>query len=153
MEETLPLRQAVLWPTKSIDEVRLEEDDHGWHFGAFLDPQGDAVAVISLFLEDLPFDLPKVEKDNHSGMTKEVTTVSARFRKFATDPGYQGKGIGTRLLAHMFSFARSDLHANVVWCDARVSSSRWYRKRGMIASGGNFYKGDVEYVRMSASLE
>ena len=73
-EETLALRHRVLWPEKSIDFCRVEEDDVGLHFGAFVD--GELVCVASVFVSD----------------------NVARLRKFATSPEYQGQGIGSSVL-------------------------------------------------------
>lgn len=35
-EDTLALRHRVLWPDKSVDFCRLEEDEASLHFGAFV---------------------------------------------------------------------------------------------------------------------
>jgi hypothetical protein len=67
--QTYALRHAVLWPDKPLAYVQLPDDAAGHHFGAFA--QGALVAVISLFVG---------------------TDGVARFRKFATDPAWQGRG-------------------------------------------------------------
>ncbi|ESK89065.1 gnat family [Moniliophthora roreri MCA 2997] len=136
VEQTLKLRHEVLWPDKSISHVQLPEDKDGFHFGAFLDMYGDEpIAVISFFLEALP-----IPGQQHQ--------TAARFRKFACDPRLQGRGIGTQLLQNTFQIALHDLKVSVIWCDARLSTSTWYEKRGMVPFGETFFKGPVEYVRM-----
>ncbi|KIK93631.1 hypothetical protein PAXRUDRAFT_502664 [Paxillus rubicundulus Ve08.2h10] len=65
--------------------------------------------------------------------------ISARFRKFACHPDFQNRGIGTKLLDHTVSHCQS-MDAKVLWCDARLSSSQWYQKRGLVSFGDTFSK-------------
>ncbi|KAJ3773648.1 hypothetical protein FB446DRAFT_731992 [Lentinula raphanica] len=163
VERTLSLRHEVLWPDMPVEVVKLPEDEDGWHFGAFIeDPLGkdDLVAVISLFVEPLPIDNVPVHSANGSNgalldndpvlVPSEVFAV--RFRKFACRTDAQGQGVGTALLKHAMHFARSELKAEVLWCDARVSSADWYSRRGLSQLGPKFYKGPVEYVCMRTLL-
>jgi GNAT superfamily N-acetyltransferase len=69
--QTYALRHAVLWPDKPLAYVQLPDDATGRHYGAFA--AGELVAVISLFI-------------GADGV--------ARFRKFATAPLWQGRGVG-----------------------------------------------------------
>ncbi|KAK0492256.1 hypothetical protein EDD18DRAFT_1310928 [Armillaria luteobubalina] len=131
-EQTIPLRHSVLWPGENAAKVILPEDERGWHFGAFVPSRVEPIAVISLFTESVPM----------SPIDKGMAT---RFRKFACEPLFQGRGIGTKLLTYVFHFSRLNLHVRVVWCDARQAS--------MIPFGNSFYKGAVEYVRMRIDLE
>jgi GNAT superfamily N-acetyltransferase len=125
--ETYPLRHAVLWPDKPLDYVKVENDAAGQHFGAFR--QGELVAVISLFLAG----------------------PEARFRKFATHPAVQHRGIGSRLLTHVLEVARQQ-GATSIWCDARQNAAAFYARFGMQPEGEVFYKGAVPYQRMRACL-
>jgi len=126
-EVTYALRHQVLWPDKPLDYVKIAEDADGYHLGAFR--QDDLVAVISLF----------------------VSGVEARFRKFATRPDCQRRGIGSQLLRHVFEEARR-LGATRIWCDARQDSAAFYARFGMRPEGEIFYKGPVAYVRMACAL-
>ena len=169
MEETIPLRHSVLWPTKPPSHVCLPEDATGTHYGAFLPLRETPVAVISLFLEDIPLLKDDHENDtelnliikseDHSnsnsstiddkdGYYNRSPQRAVRFRKFACDHEFQGKGIGTQLLAHVLSRAQTELDAATVWCDARVTARGWYIKRGLVPFGPTFYKGPEEYIRM-----
>ena len=136
-EQTYPLRHAVLWPDKPLDFVKVENDHEGYHFGAFLPnhetpesaPTDVPIAVISLFMAG----------------------SEARFRKFATYPDWQGRGIGTALLHHTVAEARR-LGATQIWCDARLTAADFYRRLGMGAEGDVFYKGPVAYAKFSVML-
>lgn len=131
-DKTISLRHSVLWPNHPISHVKLPEDELGFHYGAFL-PTGDhPVAIISVFKE--PVNAGDV--------------AAARFRKFACEPAFQGRGIGSRLLEHVFAVARLELGCSVVWCDARLATAEWYKKRKMVPFGQTFFKEDIEYVRM-----
>ncbi|GAB3773943.1 GNAT family N-acetyltransferase [Spirosoma horti] len=126
-EQTYPLRHSVLWPDKPLDYVKVDDDDAGYHFGAFDDKE--LIAVISLF----------------------ITGQESRFRKFATHPDYQRKGVGTLLLNQVIAEARW-LGAAVLWCDARLDAADFYRRFGMEAVSEVFYKGPIPYAKFSLTL-
>lgn len=126
-EQTYALRHEVLWPDKPFDHVKLDNDADGQHVGAF---QGDdLVAVISLFIDG------------------EI----ARFRKFATRPDQQRRGIGTRLMHHIETEARQR-EATKLWCDARLETAPFYRRFGMEPTGEEFFKGNIPYVKFQKTL-
>ncbi|MBO0952429.1 GNAT family N-acetyltransferase [Fibrella forsythiae] len=118
--DTYPLRHSVLWPEKPLDYVRIDNDETGHHYGTYLDDE--LVAVISLF----------------------VTGTAARFRKFATQPNHQNKGLGTLLLRHVFEEAKR-LGAETICCDARLSAAAFYERFNMKPIGDVFYKGAIPY--------
>lgn len=133
------------------------------HYGAFHPASISPIAVISLFVEDLPsIETDRTADDTLTGTTREDPNSAAtsgrtgasavRFRKFACSSDWQGKGVGTRLLLHALSMARVDLGVTVAWCDARTATQDWYHKRGFVAFGPMFHKKDVEYVRMRLDL-
>ncbi|KAJ7119745.1 GCN5-related N-acetyltransferase [Mycena epipterygia] len=140
-DETVPLRHSVLWPNAPVSYVLLPEDSPGWHYGAFIGSDPHPVAVISLFAEPCPIDNAV---DHHRAI---------RFRKFACDPAYQGRGIGTNLLRHIISVAGSELGGTLLWCDAREATRAWYERRGLSAFGDVFSKGSVQYIRMKIDID
>jgi len=127
--QTYTLRHAVLWPGKPLAYVQLPDDAAGQHFGAVV--AGEVRAVISLFV-------------GAEGV--------ARFRKFATDPAWQGQGLGTALLRHVIASARAQ-GAHTLWCDARQSTLPFYQRFDLAPEGDVFYKDAVPYVRLSRALK
>lgn len=125
---TYTLRHAVLWPDQPLAYVQLPDDEAGQHFGAF--EQEDLVAVISLFISP-------------DGL--------ARFRKFAAAQAWQGRGIGSALLAHVIEVARAQ-GATALWCDARQHTLPFYQRFGLAPEGAVFYKGEIPYLRLQRSL-
>ncbi|AEI49307.1 GCN5-related N-acetyltransferase [Runella slithyformis DSM 19594] len=123
--DTYPLRHRVLWPDKPFAFVKVPEDESGLHFGYFVEEQ--LVSVISLFV-------------NAQGI--------ARFRKFATHPDFQRKGLGSALLKIVFERAL-ELRATAIWCDARLEAKPFYERFGMVQEGELFYKGEIAYVKMT----
>ncbi|KAF7314139.1 Glucosamine 6-phosphate N-acetyltransferase [Mycena chlorophos] len=131
------------------------------------------LAVISLFVEDCPVPIsidkkPLLPAANADAVVPDRVRVRAeeedngdpagarrsiRFRKFACEPGYQGRGIGTQLLKHAAEAARTELDGGILWCDARESTRSWYERRGLEAFGDRFFKSAVPYTRMKMTLE
>lgn len=126
-ELTWRLRHEALYPDKPIHKMWLDEDDDGYHFGAFTDNQ--LVAVVSLFSKGL--DL--------------------QFRKFAVSPAMQGKGIGRELLNYIAAFAKAE-GAERLWCNARVAATGFYIKAGFKLTGETFSKGGHDYQIMELPL-
>ncbi|KAG6831449.1 hypothetical protein H0H87_005121 [Tephrocybe sp. NHM501043] len=125
-----------------VSYVCLPEDDHGLHLGGFL--SDELVAIISFFLEPLPINTASINaRDTHR---------QVRFRKFACNPAFQGRGIGTKLLQFSLEHVKSHFNATIAWCDARTSTADWYANRGMKPFGEVFSKGPVEYIRMYIDL-
>lgn len=130
-QQSLPIRQKVLWPNRPEIFCQIEEDRDAQHFGVFIDKQ--LVCVASLY----------------SKTVNEVCRV--RLRKFAILDEHKGKGIGTKLLTHIIS----DLNAqgvNYFWCDARKESLSFYQKLGLKTLGGVFYKAEQAYLKVEIKL-
>lgn len=123
-KDVLEVRQSVLWPKESIDFVRLDKDEKGFHYGLFVD--NSLVSVISAFVEN----------------------DEAQFRKFATLEEYQGKGYGSKLFTYMLEeLEEASVHR--IWCDARVDAIEFYERFGFSMSSGDiFFKKDIQYVQM-----
>ncbi|GAB2961271.1 GNAT family N-acetyltransferase [Hymenobacter coalescens] len=124
---TYALRHQVLWPEQPAAYVQLPDDAQGLHFGALV---GDELlSVVSLFVDG----------------------EEAHFRKFATRPDWQGRGLGSALLGHLMREA-ARRGARRLWCDARQEKAGFYQKFGFAVEGQPFHKGPIPYVRMSCGL-
>lgn len=126
-EETWALRHKVMWPTESVEFVKLADDEQGVHYGAFMENQ--LISVVSLFYQD-----------------KQV-----QFRKFATCEEQQKRGYGTQLLHHIFSEAK-DRGADTIWCHARTDKVHFYQRFGLKVRGEAFKRDGKDYVLMFKCL-
>lgn len=138
VEETLPIRHSVLWPNKTMDECRVEDDESGEHFGVFI--EGKLVCVASIFITEL-FNTKLLNKKQRT----------ARLRKFATIEEYQGKGIGSAVLKHIMDLLQQQ-SVGMLWCDARENAMPLYERFGMRAEGERFFKDDIPYQKMAVML-
>ncbi|KIJ45900.1 hypothetical protein M422DRAFT_29552 [Sphaerobolus stellatus SS14] len=153
LQDTYPIRLAILYPNGPEAKIHIPNDTQGTHFGAFFSSQDSSsnislklAAVISVFEEPLPPNLSLSENTPPS-------TKALRFRKFACLKEYQGKGIGTSLFQSIIDSARRDHElSSIIWCDARWETREWYLKRGMKILGDTFMKGDIEYAVMAMEI-
>ena len=122
-ELTWRVRQRVMYPDKHFSEMKMDEDNLGYHFGAFRD--GYLVGVVSLFQNGSDF----------------------QFRKFAVDAEVQHMGVGTALLNRLTDFALLE-GAKRIWCNARVEAIGFYQKFGFVQTGMLFSKGGFDYEIM-----
>lgn len=127
LKDVLEMRREVMYPTFTIEQVKLKDDGEGSHLGLYLD--GKLIAVISVF----------------------VRNDVMQFRKFATKESYQNKGYGTVLLEHVMKLA-TDKQCVSIWCNARVSAKRFYEKFGMHVTGNVWLQDGHEFIKMEKQL-
>jgi phosphoribosylformimino-5-aminoimidazole carboxamide ribotide isomerase len=120
LETVWRIRREVLYPERTLDGIKLADDDAGSHWGVFINEE--AVSVISLF---------------------ESGDVS-RFRKFATLLHEQNKGYGSLLLGHIMAQAQG----KVIWCNARTSALSLYERFGMRPVGPTWEDQGYTYIKM-----
>lgn len=121
--DTWKIRHEVMWPNQPFEFVQLEEDNFGLHYGVFEDNQ--LVSIVSCFIEG------------------EVM----QFRKLATLIDYQGRGIASLLLKHIFK-AAEEKGIKKIWCNARTEKKEFYKKFGMKDTGNTFIKAGQEFTIM-----
>ena len=126
-EEVLPIRHTVLWPEKPLDFCKVKGDEEALHFGVL--HNDNLVCVASIY----------------------INKNSARLRKFATLVPFQGQGLGSSLLKHIFDILKKQ-EVTHFWCDARVESAGFYAKLGLKTKGAQFYKSELPYIIMEKSL-
>ncbi len=105
-DATRAIRQAVLWPEKTLEQVTVPGDESALHIGVFVNEQH--VGVVSLFF---------------------FNAEGAQFRKLALLPKFQKSGAGTALLAACTLIA-SQRGAKKLWCNARQDALGFYTKLG-----------------------
>ncbi|AWK07116.1 GNAT family N-acetyltransferase [Flavobacterium crocinum] len=119
--DTWIIRHEVMWPDQPFEFVQLKEDDFGLHYGVYEDNK--LVSIVSCFIDG------------------EVM----QFRKLATLNAYQGKGIASALLRHIFKVAE-EKGVKKVWCNARIEKKQFYEKFGMTDTGEVFNKAGQEFA-------
>jgi predicted GNAT family N-acyltransferase len=126
-ELTWRLRREALYPNEPLHAMEMEEDNHGLHFGAFMD--NALVGVVSLF-----------QKGN-----------DWQFRKFAVSHMVQRQGIGKQMLNYITNFVERE-NGIRIWCNARLSATGFYTRFGFAEAGEVFHKKGVDYIIMEKEL-
>jgi predicted GNAT family N-acyltransferase len=124
---TWRLRRDILYPGEYMFNMEMEEDNHGYHFGAF--QNNELVGVVSLFQHGADW----------------------QFRKFAVSDKVQKAGIGTQLLNYISGFVKQE-HGRRLWCNARLSATGFYEKFGFNKTGTEFQKNGFDYIIMEKTL-
>ena len=127
VEDILPIRHKVLWPDKPFEFVKVEGDGEGIHFGLYA--HSKLATIISLFAED----------------------KSLRFRKFATLPEYQNRGLGKMMILNVIDYAKEN-NFERLWCDARTDALNFYERVGFKNFSGPFLKENIEYYKIEKLL-
>jgi len=127
LDEILPIRHKVLWPDKPLEFVKVEGDDQGVHLGLYENSQ--LLTIISLFPEG----------------------KSMRFRKFATLPAYQNRGLGKMMILKVIDYAKEN-HFERLWCDARTDALNFYERVGFKKFSEPFFKEQIEYYKIEKIL-
>lgn len=107
LEQSRPLRQAVLRPHQTVEELAAHEAPGAFAAGVFSDDQLVAVGLVA------PDGGPS----------------AWRVRGMATAPSARGHGAGTAVLDALLAHAVS-AGARRVWCNARTSARSLYERAG-----------------------
>jgi GNAT superfamily N-acetyltransferase len=124
---TLPLRQRVLRPTQTLEELRrLYGDEPDVAAFAAVDASGAVVGTANIRPEPCPW--------------RPTEPHAWRLRGVATEPARQGQGIGAAVLAAVLDHAAERDHASgrraaLVWCNARVPAVPFYLRGGFRVHG------------------
>jgi aryl-alcohol dehydrogenase-like predicted oxidoreductase/predicted GNAT family N-acyltransferase len=115
LEETRALRQAILRPHESIEDVAGQEARGAFAVGAF---DGDELVGVGL-----------VAPDGQAG--------GWRVRGMATVPHARGRGAGSSVLAALLEHAGGG-GARRVWCNVRTPARSLYERAGFYAVSDEF---------------
>lgn len=119
--DVYPLRQKVLRPQLTVADVVWtgDNDPSAAHFAAF--NEGQIVGVASITIDPRPGDPP----------------ATWRLRGMATDPAWQGKGVGTQVLAAGIAHIKKQGGVRL-WCNGRTKVFGFYRNFGFRTEGEEF---------------
>lgn len=120
---THPLRQRVLRPHQPPEALHYPGDlePGAVHLGAF-DATGALVGIASLSIEPQP---------------GRATSRTFRLRGMAVEPSLQGGGLGSQLVGACVAEGRA-AGMEAIWCNARTSAERFYRRLGFLRVGDRF---------------
>jgi len=120
-EITLPLRQRVLRPHETLDQLRLAGDDDPdtGHFAA-VEATGEVVGTASVRREAPPW--------------APADTGAWRLRGMATAESRRGGGIGTVVLRAVVDHV-ADHGGGTLWCNARLPALTFYQRAGFETRG------------------
>jgi GNAT superfamily N-acetyltransferase len=118
--DVVSLRARVLRPGQPVDVARYDIDgDSGTVHVAAFDPEGRVISCATVFPE--PFD----------------DEPAWRLRGMATDPAWQGRGVGSAVLARAIDEVER-AGGQVLWCNARLAALNLYLRAGFHAVGDEF---------------
>ena len=115
LAQTRPLRQAVLRPHETLEQLAARECEDAHAVGAYLD--GDTLVAVGMIMLD-GTDRPDEDADG-----------AWRVRGMATLPEARGRGAGSAVLAALVDHA-GERGARRVWCNARTPALNLYRRAG-----------------------
>lgn len=117
---TYALRQRVLRPHETIDQLALPGDDEpdSGHFAALDD--GEVVGTASVRREPPPW--------------APDDTTAWRLRGMATADPWRNRGIGAAVLVAVVDHVR-DHGGGLLWCNARTPALTFYRRAGFTTRG------------------
>jgi len=123
--ETRPLRHLVLRPHQRPEELVYPGDDEpdSFHLGGF-EPDGTHVAIASFYRQN--------------GPTEESSGADWRLRGMAVRADRQGTGWGGRMLDAGWRRVLGAGGGRGLWCNARLTASRFYARHGFRAVGDCF---------------
>lgn len=118
---TYPLRQQVLRPHQTLDQIRLAGEDQPDTASIVIVADDDTVVgTASVMRESCPWRLDRSD--------------SWRLRGMATAPEVRSRGLGARLLTE--AFAHIEQHGGgLLWCGARTRARAFYERHGFVVHG------------------
>jgi GNAT superfamily N-acetyltransferase len=119
-EVGLPLRQRVLRPHQTVEQLRARDDDAPGtgNYVAFV---GDEVVGTASVRPEAPPWPAGAER-------------AWRLRGMATDERWRSRGIGALVLDAVIAHVR-DHGGGLLWCNARVPAVAFYRRAGFQVRG------------------
>jgi GNAT superfamily N-acetyltransferase len=120
LAETRPLRQSVLRPHQTLEELAAHESGEAYAVGAY---DGDTLVSVGF-------------------ITPEGGPGAWRIRGMATAPEARRQGAGAAILAALVEYAE-DQQATRIWCNARVPARSLYERAGFVVTSDVFEPPDI----------
>ncbi|HEY1988976.1 MAG TPA: GNAT family N-acetyltransferase [Acidimicrobiales bacterium] len=134
VSDTLALRQAVLRPYLTIDEVGLpDDDDPSTAAFAAVDAAGELLSVARVTLEAAPFPTGDMDSDGSSEW---------RLRGMATQTEARHRGLGSAVVRAIIAYVGAQ-GGGLLWCNARVPAVELYRRAGFTSYGEEWLDPDI----------
>lgn len=132
------LRQRVLRPHQTIDQMRYPGDDDPdtAHFAAFAPGEGAPAAIVSLYRAPLRDGPPRAVLSGDWALVAQGQDAW-QFRAMASAPEHRGRGAGAAVLAGLIAHARAR-GGKLLWCNARLGAVGFYERFGMGVVGERF---------------
>ncbi|KEK23780.1 GNAT family N-acetyltransferase [Bacillus gaemokensis] len=120
--ETYVLRQKILRPSQALDDCQYPFDYelHTFHLGAFLNNELISIASFSHETQ------ANLQGSNHY-----------RLRGMATVPSFRKQNAGSSLI-HQAEITLKERQAEVLWCNARITVTDYYKRLGFHEHGEIF---------------
>jgi ribosomal protein S18 acetylase RimI-like enzyme len=115
VEQTRLLRQQVLRPHQTVDELAAHERPGAFAAGVF---QGEELVAVGL-------------------IGAEGEPGEWRIRGMATDPAFRGRGAGSAILDALLDHARAQ-GATAVWANVRTPARTLYERAGFQVTSEEF---------------
>jgi GNAT superfamily N-acetyltransferase len=131
---TWELRQAVLRPHETIEQMALADDDDPstGTFGAFNEDEA-VVGTVRVAPDPPPFPVDTYGSSD---------SLSWRLRGMATREDLRNAGIGTAVLNRAVDHV-ADKGGGLLWCHARVPALNLYRRAGFVVHGDLWEEDDI----------
>lgn len=126
LDEVIPLRHEILRKGRPVETAFFPEDKEAntRHFGLY-DETEKIICCLTI--------IPKSYKEQEAW----------QLRGMATREDWQGKGIGSELVAKSIDFVQSFEKKSLIWCNAREKACRFYEKLGWKIDSDRF---DIEPI-------
>lgn len=111
-EQTYDLRARVLRPGQPLDASKYALDPKGVHFGWLEGVQ--LLSTVTAHPENSPLFLREGQW---------------RIRGMATEPSFQGRGLGRKVLEELLAWGRAE-GLPLFWCNAREAAIPFYLRAG-----------------------
>jgi len=147
-DDLLALRQSVLRPHQSLEEVRFphDKDANAAHF-CVRDQEGKVVGAVSVWPEAPPWTTarhtgtaaggaagPRLREDpaprRLGRLVSTAEPAAWRLRAMATAPELRGAGLGSSLLLAVINHVAA-AGGGLLWCNARLAAVPFYRRGGI----------------------